>query len=429
MVTIYRYMYHMSSAIKSSQYSVRRPTIYIIDYDEFYDNKKYGLVLVFTFPASGLKTLPTAPLVLAAFLTEQAAREYTQEETSGMKNVRIVMVINRKITLTAVLLLMLSAYAQASFEPLPLVAPEPEDNPGSTAKIKLGKQLFFDPRLSIDGTVSCNSCHDVTGNGTDSQSVATGVDGQKGGRSSPTVWNAAFLSSQYWDGRAPSLEEQAKGPILNPIEMGMPHQNAAVERIASIPGYYKQFSAIFGADEPVTFDNIAKAIAAYERTLITPNSPFDRFLRGDKTALSAQAQSGMKEFESIGCINCHKGPALAGPSTLAKGEVYYQWFPAFSSPYDEQYRLKDDLGYNQGKSGIHTGKWRVPTLRNIALTAPYFHNGSVKSLDQAVRVMARAQRNRNLTNQQVEHLVAFLESLTGEFIVQRIPELPPALND
>jgi len=336
---------------------------------------------------------------------------------------------NKYFLLTAALLLALNTCAHAAFEPLPLVAPEPADNPSSAAKIKLGKQLFFDPRLSIDGTISCNSCHDVTGNGTDSQAVSIGIRGQKGARSAPTVWNAAFLSSQYWDGRAPSLEAQAKGPILNPIEMGMPHQEAAVERIASIPGYRKQFSAIFGGETPVTYDNIAKAIATYERTLITPNSPFDRYLRGDKTALSPQAQAGMKAFESIGCLHCHKGPALAGPSTLTKGEVYYQWFPAFPSPYDEKYKLKDDLGYNQGKPNVPTGKWRVPTLRNIALTAPYFHNGAVKSLDQAVRVMARTQRNRHLSDQQVNNLVAFLESLTGEFILQKVPVLPPSVED
>jgi len=331
---------------------------------------------------------------------------------------------NKTLTLVAIVSLVFTSPVFASFEPLPLHPPELEGNPSSAAKVRLGKQLFFDPRLSVDGTLSCNSCHDVSGNGTDSRAVAVGVDGQKGERSSPTVWNAVFMSSQYWDGRAPSLEEQAKGPILNPIEMGMPHKEAAVERIASIPGYQQQFRAIFEGDEPVSYDNIAKAIAVYERTLITPNSAFDRYLRGDETSLSSQAKAGMITFEKIGCIRCHKGPAMAGPATLEPGEVYYQWFPAIPSKYDEMYNLKDDLGYNQGDKHAHTGKWRVPTLRNIALTAPYFHNGSVKTLDKAIRVMARAQLNRNLTDEQVDNLRAFLESLTGEFIVQTPPALP-----
>lgn len=333
---------------------------------------------------------------------------------------------NKSLIITAALLLLvISTPSQAAFEPLPFTAPEPADNPSSAAKINLGKQLFFDPRLSVDGTVSCNTCHDVAGNGTDSQAVSTGIKGQEGGRSAPTVWNAAFLTSQFWDGRAETLEDQAKGPILNPIEMGMPHEEAAVDRINAVPGYRTQFIAIFGDQDPVTYDNIAKVIATYERTLITPNSPFDRFLRGDKTALSAQAKAGMKDFEKIGCDRCHKGPALAGPATTTKGKVFYQWFPAFASSYDEQYKLKEDLGYNQGKKDVPTGKWRVPTLRNIALTAPYFHNGSVKTLNEAVRVMAKAQRNRTLTDQEAENLVVFLESLTGEFTVQNAPTLPP----
>jgi len=335
----------------------------------------------------------------------------------------------QRITITTALLLAISTQTHAAFEPLPLSAPEPADNPSTAAKINLGKQLFFDPRLSLDGTVSCNTCHNVAGNGTDSSAVSTGIDGKKGYRSAPTVWNAAFMSSQLWDGRAASLEEQAKGPILNPVEMGMPHKEAAVDRIAAILGYREQFVAIFGDKAPVTYDNIAKAIATYERTLITPNSPFDQYLRGDKTALSARALAGMKDFEEVGCINCHKGPALAGPASLAEGEINFQWFPAIASKYDEQYKLKEDLGYNEGNSEAHTGKWRVPTLRNIALTAPYFHNGSVKTLDKAVRVMALAQRNRVLSDEQAGNLVAFLESLTGEFTVQNSPTLPPDNNN
>ena len=314
-----------------------------------------------------------------------------------------------------------------NFVPLPLVAPESKDNPSTPEKISLGKQLFFDARLSIDGTVSCNSCHDVQGNGTDSRATSIGVKGQLGDRSAPSVWNAAFLSAQMWDGRLPSLEEQAKGPILNPIEMAMPHPDAAVERIASIPGYVSQFTKVFGGDKPVTYDNIARAIAAYERTLITPNSRFDQYLLGNTAALTRQELNGMEAFESLGCVRCHRGPAMAGP-LLVTGEVFLQWFPAFPNHYIDKYKLVDDLGYNNGKDNelkVRRGKWRVPSLRNIANTAPYFHNGSVKTLNKAIRVMARSQLNRELSDYEADILEAFLKSLTGEYSIQTTPILPP----
>jgi cytochrome c peroxidase len=341
---------------------------------------------------------------------------------ANKKNIRI---------LAAVLLLGASSQSLAAFEPLPLTPPPaPADNPSSAAKVALGKQLFFDPRLSIDGTLSCNSCHDVAGNGTDSRSVSVGVRGQMGTRSAPTIWNAVFISSHFWDGRAPSLEEQAKGPILNPIEMGMPHKEATADRISEIPGYRKQFAKVFGGDNPITLDNIAKAIASYERTLITPNSLFDQYLRGDKTALSDDAVAGMHEFEKLGCNRCHTGPAFAGPANMPRGEAFVEWFPAFTSRYEKIYHLKDDLGRNEGLSPRpRTGKWRVPSLRNVALTAPYFHNGQVKTLDEAVRVMARVQLNRDISDHQVTILVAFLKSLTGEFTVQKPPKLPGMGDD
>ena len=312
------------------------------------------------------------------------------------------------------------------FMPLPTSVPDPKDNPSTPEKIKLGKQLFFDARLSVDGTVSCNSCHDVQGNGTDSRATSVGVKGQIGGRSAPSVWNAAFLSTQMWDGRLPTLEDQAKGPILNPIEMAMPHPDAAVKRIASVPGYAKQFAKVFGGNKPVTYDNIAKAIAAYERTLITPNSRFDQYLLG-KIELTRKEINGMETFTSLGCIRCHKGPNMAGP-VMPNGEIFFQWFPAFPNPYIDEFKLVDDLGYNNGKEGdlkVRRGKWRVPSLRNIANTAPYFHNGSVKTLNKAVRVMARSQLNRELTDYEADVLEAFLKTLTGEYSIQTTPVLPP----
>lgn len=190
------------------------------------------------------------------------------------------------------LLLLSTASIAVDWQALPALAPAPADNPTTPAKVELGKMLYFDPRLSSSGTVSCFSCHNVMEGGDDHRSTSVGVHGQIGGRNAPTVWNAAFLSVQFWDGRAPTLEAQAKGPIANPIEMGM-KLGLAVERIQRIPGYQTLFEQVFGATTPISDDTIAMAIAAYERTLITPNSAYDRFVKGDKTALTSQQQRGM----------------------------------------------------------------------------------------------------------------------------------------
>ena len=323
-----------------------------------------------------------------------------------------------------------AVFEAAAFEPLPEQAPAPADNPITPEKVELGKQLFFDPRLSVDGTVSCNSCHNVMSSGTDNRPVSVGVAAQKGGRSAPTVWNAAFLSAQFWDGRAPTLEEQAKGPILNEIEMGMPDEQAVVERIKVIPQYVEQFRRVFGGENPVTYDNIAKAIATYERTLITPNSAFDRYVKGDKQALSDDAKKGMQLVKDLGCTGCHAGPDFSGSANRKTGEGNFQKFPVFpGSEYDTKYNLLDDPGrYSVTKKEEDKHVWRVPTWRNVALTAPYFHNGSVKTLDEAVRVMAKTQLNKDLNEEQVKQIVAFLNSLTGEFPEQTMPVLPVVAN-
>ncbi len=320
-----------------------------------------------------------------------------------------------------------ASVAALAFQPLPEKAPEPADNPGTAAKIELGKQLYFDPRLSLDGTVSCNSCHNVMASGTDNKATSAGVAGKHGGRSAPTVWNAAFLSVQFWDGRADTLEDQAKGPILNPVEMAMPSEAAVIERLQKIPGYVSQFESVFGKNG-LTYDNLAKAIAAFERTLITPNSPVDRYLKGDKSALSAAAQRGMKAFEEVGCVACHNGVNFSGPQ-LPVGQGFYQRFPTFSSKYDKQYQLTADKGrFEATKKEADKHMWRVPTLRNVALTAPYFHNGSVKTLDEAVRVMAKAQLSKDLDDRQVADIVAFLNGLSGEFPQVAMPRLPDTPN-
>lgn len=323
-----------------------------------------------------------------------------------------------------------AAVAGADWQALPDQAPAPADNPTTPAKVLLGKMLYFDPRLSSTGTVSCFSCHNVMEGGDDHRPTSIGVHGQLGGRNAPTVWNAAFQSVQFWDGRAPSLEAQAKGPIVNPVEMGMPKLELAVDRIRRIPGYRPYFDNAFGAGAPIDADTIAKAIAAYERTLITPNSPYDRFVKGDKKALTAQQQRGMQEFADIGCTSCHSGPNFSGPA-LPMGTGFFMKFPTYlNNPYVAEYHLLDD-----GGKAVQTGKaedqnvWRVPTLRNLVYTAPYFHNGLVKSLPEAVRVMAATQLNKRPTDAQVADIVAFLEALTGEFPDQQMPRLPPTPGD
>lgn len=312
-----------------------------------------------------------------------------------------------------------------NWEPLPDSAPIPADNPQNDAKVLLGKTLFFDPRFSEHGTLSCNSCHNVMAGGDDNRPSSIGMHDARGRRSAPTVWNSAFQGVQFWDGRAPSLEEQAKGPVVNPIEMGMPNLEAAMTRLRKIPEYAPMFEAAFpGEKAPVTANNAAKAVAAYERTLITPNSPYDRYVKGDKTALTDQQVRGMRTFSEAGCVACHSGPTFNGPQVSGQG--FFMKFPTFEgSQYEAKYQLTADNGrFEATKKPADKHMWRVPTLRNIAMTAPYFHNGQVATLDEAVRVMAKTQLNKTLRPDQVTDIVAFLNGLTGEFPTQEMPRLP-----
>lgn len=320
--------------------------------------------------------------------------------------------------------------AHAALQALPAQPTIPAHNPMSKAKVELGRQLFFDPRLSLDGTVSCASCHNVvTGGGDDDRATSVGVGGKLGNRSAPTVLNAAFMSVLFWDGRAVSLEEQAKGPLINPVEMAMPNHATVVGRLKKIPGYASQFKAVFGGQDPLSIDNVARAIAAYERTLITPDSPVDRFLKGDKSALSPQAQRGMKQFYKLGCVSCHSGPNYAGYFTR-EGALFYPWnlqkFPTFrGSTYEAKYELAKDLGrFEVTKQHKDRHMFRIPTLRNIELTAPYMHNGKVPDLEEAVRVMARTQLNKVLEDEEVKAIAAFLKGLTGRLPKQVQPRLP-----
>ncbi len=327
------------------------------------------------------------------------------------------------------MLVLSSISVRAEWKPLPDAPPIPADNPQTPAKIELGKMLFFDPRLSMDGTISCNSCHNVMFHGGDGRAVGAGIHGQRGGRGSPTVWNSAFHTVQFWDGRAATLEEQAVGPLVNSVEMGMTSHDLVIERIKQIPGYIQAFKKVFPKDKEPTIKNAAKAIAAYERILITPNSPFDKYLKGNKKAMNAQQIKGMKLVDEIGCTSCHTGVNLAGDG-FKMGEGNYQPFPQIpGSKYDKMYDLTSDLGrFEVTKKADDKNHWRVPTWRNVAITAPYFHNGKVKTLDEAVRVMAKTQLDMDLNDSQISDIVAFLNALTGEFPKQTMPMLPNTIN-
>jgi cytochrome c peroxidase len=312
----------------------------------------------------------------------------------------------------------------AEWKALPDKAPEPADNPTTAAKVELGKMLYMDPRFSATGTVSCNSCHNIMEGGEDSRSVSMGVHGKTGGRNAPTVWNSAFHSVQFWDGRAATLEDQAKGPVANPVEMGMSDVENAMDRVRAIPGYKPYFEKAFGNDS-MTVDNAAKAVAAFERTLITPNSAYDRYVKGDRQAMTAQQVSGMEKFASTGCTACHSGAAFNGPE-MPLGQGFYAKFPTFSeNAYVGTYKLDQDKGREEvTASKSDENMFRVQTLRNITDTAPYFHNGSVNDLSEAVRVMAKTQLNMDLSAADVDDIVAFLGALTGEYPRIMMPRLP-----
>ncbi|MDR3606974.1 MAG: cytochrome c peroxidase [Oligoflexia bacterium] len=317
-----------------------------------------------------------------------------------------------------------TAASALAFEALPPKAADPANNPSSSAKIELGKALYFDARLSKTGKVSCNSCHNVQGSGTDNKPVSEGVDGQKGARNAPTVWNAAFYPVQFWDGRAATLEDQAKGPMINPVEMGMPNHDAVVAAVSKIQGYHPLFKSAFG-DEQINIDRIAQAIGAFERTLLTPSSPFDRYVQGDHKALSPAAQRGLNLVQKTGCLACHSGTNFSGPN-LPTGSGFYMRFPALpSAALEAKYGFSKDLGrYEATHKDADKHMFRVQSWRNIELTAPYFHNGSVATLDEAVRVMAKLQLNKDLKDSEVHDIVAFLKSLTGKRPKIEAPQLP-----
>ncbi len=283
------------------------------------------------------------------------------------------------------------------FEPLPVSIIDEEEN---AALIKLGKKLYLDPRLSVNDQISCNSCHGLDNFGVDNEPTSPGHEGKRGGRNSPTTMNAALHIAQFWDGRAKDVEEQALGPILNPVEMGMPSEAAVIDKLKGIDEYQALFADAFKEeDDPFVYTNVGKAIGAFERTLLTP-SRFDDFLKGDEDALNLDEKRGLKKFIRAGCATCHNGVAIGGNSYKKIGLV---------EPYETT-----DMG-RFVVTNIESDKkaFKVPSLRNITKTGPYFHDGSVATLDEAIYLMAKHQLGKKVGPAFVKDVKAFLGTLTG----------------
>ena len=286
------------------------------------------------------------------------------------------------------------------FKPLPARL-DGDAAPPSAEKIALGRALFYDTRLSKSRELSCNSCHDLTRYGVDGRATSAGHRGQHGTRNAPTVYDAGLYVAQFWDGRAPDLETQALGPILNPVEMAMKDAPAVVSTLRSIPGYTPMFDAAYPDDPaPITWEHVGDAIGAFERGLVTP-SRFDRFLAGDAGALDRREKTGLIKFRQFGCTTCHNGVAVGGSSLQRLGQV---------EPYPDQH----DLGrFAVTHLADDKMRFKVPSLRNVTRTGPWFHDGSLTDLPSVIRTMGRYQLGRSLTDDDVRDIAAFLGSLEG----------------
>ncbi|NLD13984.1 MAG: cytochrome-c peroxidase [Gammaproteobacteria bacterium] len=305
-----------------------------------------------------------------------------------------------------------AALAAQRNEPIQPIEPAPVTD---QAKVELGKQLFFDPRLSKSGFISCNSCHNLSMGGSDNLPTSIGHNWQEGPINSPTVLNSSLNLAQFWDGRAGDLQEQAGGPIANPMEMGFTH-DLAVGVIESIPQYVESIKNVYKVDK-ITINEITDAIAEFEKTLVTPNARFDQWLKGDDKALTAYELEGYNLFKSVGCTACHNGVNVGGNSFQKMG-LY------------EEYVTKNPAEGVAGLSGEDADrfKFKVPTLRNVELTYPYFHDGAYWKLEDAVDVMARLQLGRKLETDEIAKITAFLKTLTGEQPGFQLPMLPPSNN-
>ncbi len=290
---------------------------------------------------------------------------------------------------------------------LKMFAPLPEEmassqNPLNQAKIDLGRKLYYEPRLSSSQKVSCNTCHLLDKYGVDGETVSTGHRGLKGNRNAPTVYNAAGHFVQFWDGRAADVEQQAKGPVTNPVEMAMPSEQKVTALLKSIPEYAAAFKKAFpGQADPVSFDNMALAIGAFERKLVTP-SRWDKFLKGDANALTAAEKEGFNHFVDAGCAACHNGAYVGG--------MLYQKI-GLARPWKAD---ADPGRFGVTKQEAERGVFKVPSLRNIAKTGPYFHTGKVPQLDAAVEMMAEYQTGRTLSSAEIASIVTWLKALTGD---------------
>jgi len=307
--------------------------------------------------------------------------------------------------------------ARILFQPVPDSAPVLENNPANPARLELGKMLFFEPRLSASHLISCNTCHNVGLGGVDLQETSVGHGWQKGPRNAPTVFNSVFNIAQFWDGRAKDLAEQAKGPVQASVEMNNSPEQAIVT-LKSMPEYVALFEKAFsGEKEPVTFDNMAKAIEVFEATLNTPNAPFDRFLKGDEQALGAAEKEGLQLFMNKGCAGCHNGVNIGGTSYFPFG---VREVPA------AEVRPHGDVGrFQVTNTASDRYVFKSPSLRNIALTPPFFHSGKVWELTNAVTIMGTAQLGIVLGPAEAEKITAFLRTLTGDQPQVVHPVLPP----
>jgi cytochrome c peroxidase len=295
------------------------------------------------------------------------------------------------------------------------VSPVPAPKAVNPAAVELGKKLFFDPRLSKSGFISCNSCHNLSLGGTDNLKTSIGHNWQQGPINSPTVLNSRLNLAQFWDGRAKDLKEQAGGPIANPGEMAFTHE-LAIETLRSIPGYVDEFKQVFKTDQ-LTIDEVTTAIAAFEETLVTPNSRFDQWLDGDKKAITADELAGYKLFKDSGCVACHNGPNLGGNSFQKMGLVQpYKTANTAAGRVDVTGKDADRLNF------------KVPTLRNIELTYPYFHDGAAETMTEAVDLMGRLQLGREFNKDENTKIVAFLKTLTGQQPQIALPIMPPSTD-
>lgn len=315
----------------------------------------------------------------------------------------------------------LMAEANELFDPIPMTIPSVADNAVTREKVDLGRMLFFDPRLSRSQVLSCYTCHNLAMGGDDNLETSIGHGWQAGPRNSPTVYNAVLNVAQFWDGRAADLKEQAKGPIQAGVEMNN-EPARVVATLKSIPEYAQRFERTFpNVDDPVTFDNVARAIEAFEATLITPASPLDQYLEGNAQALDDQQKRGLRTFIDTGCASCHNGVNLGG-------QGYYP-FGVVERPGSEILPLEDKGRFAVTATATDEYVFRAVPLRNVGQTAPYFHSGKVWDLRQAVAIMGVAQLGADLTDEQTDDIVAFLGALTGEFPDVVVPKLPERSQD